>query len=358
MVLSIPVRIVGRRKNGSEYTRYDWLPTDRLGVGQVLSNEAVPEHVREARAKQQVLQELGVRQGDQVVVQEVSDEIAYYDPTRRWRISTMSTQTQDGEIRTSVTMDRPMAALRSAAAFLPAAEHILDEAFEESPGDCYCVIRQLSALTGLDEEDLKANFDCVTGGDEWRSVGISPNQLKDWCRVQRRAFYCVSGSALVDAEVPEADPDEPAPRGVAFCAFDGHCFMYQSCRVVSEWAVKDPEVGRQERLKAESRGEAPPFSEWQRFDPTFVQPGWFYAWDVERARAQLMAEGRSPRPQLRDMSTLRGLSYRCVQKLDGCKGLCVVRELPAEAEAFKAWLSRLPIRHPRPFVADRHLDLR
>ena len=90
VVLGVPVRF-GKRKNNQPYKRFDWLPTDRLGVGQLLANEAIPEHVRLARAKQQVLSALGVHQGDQIVLLEISGETYYYDPHREWKVSTMTT---------------------------------------------------------------------------------------------------------------------------------------------------------------------------------------------------------------------------------------------------------------------------
>ena len=40
-VLSIPVKITGARKNGTAYTRYDWLPVDLLGGG---PDPVQPEH--------------------------------------------------------------------------------------------------------------------------------------------------------------------------------------------------------------------------------------------------------------------------------------------------------------------------
>ena len=111
-------------------------------------------------------------------------------------------------------------------------------------------------------EDLKASFDCLLGDDCWHEVGITPTQLREWCSFHGRPCYVVSGGSLIDVHLPE----DSKQRGVAFCAHDGHCFMYSSTKVVSAWAVVDPSIPRSHRLRGDSMGEAPPFSEWERWE--------------------------------------------------------------------------------------------
>ena len=91
------------------------------------------------------------------------------------------------------------------------------------------MIRQLHTLTGETVEGLKASFDCLLGDDCWHEVGITPTQLREWCIFHGRPCYVVLGGSLIDVHLPE----DTNQRGVAFCAHDGHCFMYSSTKVWS-----------------------------------------------------------------------------------------------------------------------------
>ena len=43
------------------------------------------------------------------------------------------------------------------------------------------------------------------------------------------------------------------------------------------------------------------------------------------------------------MTTVGKLSYQCVKAVDGCTGLCRIREEPPHASAMVRWLEHLPL---------------
>ena len=57
----------------------------------------------------------------------------------------------------------------------------------------------------------------------------------------------------------------------------------------------------------------------------------------------MLESNRSPKVSLRDMTTVGQLSYQCVQAVDGCTGLCRIREEPPHASLMAEWLERLPL---------------
>ena len=57
----------------------------------------------------------------------------------------------------------------------------------------------------------------------------------------------------------------------------------------------------------------------------------------------MLESGRSPKVSLRDLTTVSQLSYQCVKAVDGCTGLCRIREEPPYASAMVEWLARLPV---------------
>ena len=73
------------------------------------------------------------------------------------------------------------------------------------------------------------------------------------------------------------------------------------------------------------------------------EPGLFYVSDLAWERKRMLASGRSPKVTLRDMTTVGQLSYQCVQAVDGCTGLCRIREEPPYARECEEWLQNLPL---------------
>ena len=72
-------------------------------------------------------------------------------------------------------------------------------------------------------------------------------------------------------------------------------------------------------------------------------PGLFHVSDLAWERKRMLASGRSPKVTLRDMTTVGQLSYQCVRTVDGCTGLCRIREEPPYARECEEWLQNLPL---------------
>ena len=49
---------------------------------------------------------------------------------------------------------------------------------------------------------------------------------------------------------------------MAFTTYDGHCYMYKSARVVSDWVVATPQV-QKAQLASEVVSTLPPVAEWR-----------------------------------------------------------------------------------------------
>ena len=114
-IVHIPVRIEGRRRDNRTYVREDYLPFDSLSVERVFSNGLLTEAQRLARVREVCLQALQIRtvRGRPVLL-EISGETYFYDRTRPWRISSLTTTPHEGGQPTvTAALNRPMGALRS-----------------------------------------------------------------------------------------------------------------------------------------------------------------------------------------------------------------------------------------------------
>ena len=132
-IAHIPVRVEGRRRDNRIYAREDYLPFDSLSVERVFSNGLLTEAQRLARVREVCLQALQIRtvRGRPVLL-EISGETYFYDRTRPWRISSLTTTPHEGgEPTVSAALNRPTGALRSPS-FVPHAEHVLpDRSFRQ-----------------------------------------------------------------------------------------------------------------------------------------------------------------------------------------------------------------------------------
>ena len=60
-IVSVPVLVQGRRKNGQAYRREDYLPIDLVGISQVMISSNYPEEEKGAQVRSYVLRKLGER---------------------------------------------------------------------------------------------------------------------------------------------------------------------------------------------------------------------------------------------------------------------------------------------------------
>jgi hypothetical protein len=268
---------------------------------------------------------------------EVSGERYLYDREGEWLVSSMSTVTDGaGNDDTEVLLRQPMAALRSIAAHLPHPELILDSAFEEH-ADKLCVPRQLSELLRRPLREVCDSFDAALDGATWRDVGIAGVDLQKWCMLYGHPLYLVGAARLLAYH----EPAEQDGRIVACYMHDGHAYLYRDGRALKRFRSEPP---RQERavLEHEKKSQLEPWDQLKMYSGT-PEPGLFFVSDLAWERRRMLESGRSPKVSLRDLTTVSQLSYQCVKAVDGCTGLCRIREEPPHASAMVEWLARLPV---------------
>ena len=277
-VVQVPVIVSGTDRRGKTVDRRTLLPTDLLGIGQILASDSLSQTQKVNRVKSYVLQELGLAtQNGRTILMEISDETFSYDRDAEWQISSLTTTVNaDGTSTTEAAMRQPLAGKPlSCAVFLPYPDMICDSAFEDH-NDCLCVPRQMAEVLNAPLEDMVEYFNQFFESELWQQEGVSPESLKQFCISQGHAFYFCNGYRLLDS----FEPKDRTKKAIAFCAYNAHCYMYKSAKVISSWSVAaDKECEEQELLQNESKSKLPPVDEWQRFTGT-AEPGHFYTFDL------------------------------------------------------------------------------
>ena len=332
-IVHVPVIIEGTRRNGTPYTREDYLPFDSISVERIMTSAMVTDAQRHARVRAAVLQALSIRQlRGRTVLLEISDETYYYDPTRPWRISSLTTTPHAGAPEAHAALNQPMGALSSS--FVPHPDHVIDEAWEVRD-DKLCVIRQLSALLKESPRDLIDDFDRLLQRP-WQHEGLTPNDVKRFCQERSFPYYCL-GSGLMDSWLPALAKG----KSLAFATWDGHAYFYKTARVISEWSVSQPSSQRAQ-LSSEVVSQLPPVSEWSAWDQ-LPKPGYYHCQDLHQTRKWFLDSGRNPKVTLRGLADWSSLRYACVKAVDGVTGLCIIRELPPDHHEIAAWAARLKV---------------
>lgn len=157
--------------------------------------------------------------------------------------------------------------------------NIIPEAFEIHD-DRLCVPRQLAILLKKSLQELMDSFDELLGQTEWRSEGISAEELKDWCALRGHPFMFISGGKLIHLHEP------PTKRGrcLAAVAYDGHIYFYRSARVLSGWHVSIERTKNQRVvLQQEIISSNPPYDDW-KFWEGVVEAGHFSTTDLNFTR--------------------------------------------------------------------------
>ena len=110
-IVQVPAIVSGTNRRGKIQKRKTFLPTDLLGVGQILQSDMLSESEKINKVKSYVLRELGLQtQNGQTVLMEISDETFSYDRDGNWQISSLTTSVDaNGQANTEAIMRQPLA---------------------------------------------------------------------------------------------------------------------------------------------------------------------------------------------------------------------------------------------------------
>ena len=341
----VPVIIRGTRRRGRNaglaYERPDMLPVTTLGLRQTRLNDSLSQQEILARIKQDVFSQ-GLAgppfhdgQGNRIIM-EMSEEVYYLDNSRDWVISSQSTQYINDEVRVDTLLNQRLARVRDISFQLFASHEILDEAFEPYMDDL-CVPRQLSILLKLPLEEVCSDFDAIVDGTAWRTQGISPAEIREFCEWHNAPVF------LLDPDGHVLDKFEPAvkeARALAYVAFNGHAYFYKSAKVITGGGLDETAMYRHERRETQ---QLPPIGEWKEWHPgQEPESGIFWTTThLTTIRSQLLAAGHSPRVMLRSSVEYSALKLRIKKGQP-----CIIRGLPEEAEVLEQWLQKLPLNAP------------
>ena len=215
----------------------------------------------------------------------------------------------------------------------------LPEAFEQRD-DKLCVPRQIARLTRTTVEPVVEKFNDIIGNSDWQQQGLHAEQTKEFARFTGCPFFFIGNNNLLSLY----EPIQKVNRALVCVAYDGHAFFMKSARLVSNWTLRDG-ITLQERtvLQHEIKSQLPPLSEWREWkgEPS---PAHFWTREsLQKVRVSLLKSGRNPRIILKGMTGIPAIRYHCVMKKDNSSGMCVIRQLPAEAQQIRDWLEKLPV---------------
>ena len=349
-IVKIPVIIEVTNSKGQTRVRGgpgrepEHLPSEEAGVGRILQSQSLSPQQQIERVKADVLAQVGGGRtvNGRLFLIKISEQYYYYWPDGEWLISAQQTTVDaEGNPLTQVVLNEPLdhgdplRGLSSAAFLSHEPEFYLDEAFELH-NDAYCVPRQLAVLLNKSLNAMCESFDEILA-EGWRSEGVRPQELKQWCALHGHPYMLVRSGRLVKL----VEPPCKMGRCIAYEIYDGHAFFFKTARTISKWSVSKPGAVCQEVVDKDPKNSRPPIEEWGVFDDT-PQPGYWFASDLSAARKSMLESGRSPKVQLHKGAKLSSLSYMCTKARDGCTGKCVVKQAIGNFELIKEWLSRLP----------------
>jgi hypothetical protein len=337
VIAHLPVYITGVRsgrgpKAGESYEREDYIPVAVLGLGVMRQPEALSDQEILRNVRSEIYDKMNVlrTENGRSVIHEESSETYSLNRDKEILISTQTTRAIDGRAEVEVSMAQFMRGFRNISYQLPHSDALMEEAFDDS-SDNLCVVRQLSKLLALPQKDVEVSFDHIVSGRMWRSTGLTPEEVKDFCVYMGSPMLFISPRGTL---IHKYEPPRKLNRCVAFACFDGHFYCYENARVVAQAVESEGQL-----LKNEKREEIPPFSQWKAWDSK-VEVGYFYCDDLRRVRKELLEEHRiSPKVSLKSLAQISQLTCRSKG------GRCVIREVSDDVEAIQAWIAALPIEH-------------
>ncbi len=331
-VVDVPVRIDGKRKNGSTYEIKSHMKMNKLGLRPV----EIPLHLslqqRRERVKRIILRQLDIT----APLYRVSDETWWYDPEGSWGVheETVGVDQDDGTPEEHVILDRRVRGKPLLYDGFLFSHAICEEAFEEK-NDNLCAPRQMAALLKTDvgevNREMVAISSALYGTGEWEDRGATPRMILEYCR--RHSYGCV---VVHNEEVIETLPGSPI---LAFAVHEEHCYFYKDVAVRRALARrKDPLTARLRKAQRQS-SQTPPAEEWQLWNNE-IAPGhfWVYDDDIGTVRAWFLERGRAPKLIMKDETRIRTL----VCNLKGTSS-CYVHALPEYSGQLEVWVKNLDI---------------
>jgi hypothetical protein len=194
---------------------------------------------------------------------------------------------------------------------IPHVQSVLPVCFEEHD-DRLCVPRALGVLLEVPMEQIAANFD-YTFGRAWKKLGLTSNQLFEWCRLEGRNAFCTHMGNAGRWKVISQKSEENTERAVSWATVEGHIYMYKDAHLLAsdanqgfaESTSSKVQFEAEPRIKAdftkESNKQVPDVRTWELWAGEIshnageIRPGYFYVhYDLSEARTELCMKGRSP----------------------------------------------------------------
>ncbi len=256
-LVSVPVLIQGRRKDGSTYQLKSRMPIEKLGLKPKSIPLDMDSPTRYDRVRGMVEAEL-----PDGALYEVSDETWTLDPTGNWRISEETVKVEGGVGSVHIVLDRRLGAQPVYNQFL-FPDALCDEAFEDHD-DKMCCPRQIAAILKLDLTDVCNDLLMVERAlyqtEEWEQQGYSPRVVLEYCRMNDLGCVIVHNEAVIET--------------LAFPVHEGHSYFYKTPRV--RLALMRRRTGETKKLKKAQRAATTPLtSEWKPW-ASVIEDGHFF----------------------------------------------------------------------------------
>ena len=329
-VVSIPVKLKGQRKDGTNYTQEGMhIPITKLGVNEpsIALDESTPR--RRAKIKQMVLDSLPPARGGSLIVMEHSEQSWEYDDEGEWLISEETVGTVGNDAEVSVVVNRPLGTSPIHTDTFLLSKHILPLAYENH-NDKLCVPRQLAYILSKSINEIINDLNKL-GGDQ--VVGYCPATIVEYCRKELVRCVSVHNNEVLDRI--EGDLDSPI---VAFLIHGDHAYFYnqKGARVLHR-RFKLVAGETTDRLKHHKESKQPPPSVWLKWEGE-PKEGHFGVdeEDIQQIRQHLIACGKLPRVILKDQCSIKSLSLPCD------KGTCFIHVYPTDWFYIETWMKHLP----------------
>ena len=333
-VVQIPVKIVGKRLNGTTYTIKSSMPIEKLGLTRKQLPLNLTHAERKAKLKEMVEDELPLSG----TLMQHSQEEYTYDSSGAWAISeeTVGTDPDTGRAESHVVLDRRVGTLSGTFLF---AEAFCKEAFEDHNDMC-CVPRQIAAVLKRDYgqvcEDLSICERALYQTEQWIDKGCTANMVLGYAKMHGLSAVVVHNEQVIET-IPGKRPI------LAFTVHENHCYFYESKAVCT--ALASRKKGGVTRLKKEQKqSTTPSYQDWKQFNNE-IAPGHYKVSEeeIDQVRGWLLSQGKHPRVLMKDALRTKSLILRLAKSEGG--GQMHIHGVPEEADEIDNWIQNLDLKN-------------